>query len=630
MRWAQPVNPWSLGTLVVLLLLALASAAAAQGVAAQGAGERPAVVERVEELFQVLPLEDGVALVPLSSLNGVRSIEMRGGELAINGASVSEDVVRSWLQDAAPVVLELWRRSPQERRALFGFEPAGAATAPPVVEAPEPPPVAGSPAAGTLVAEEPEAAESAAVAEVSPEEEVVADDELQLEDSPTEESTVEERSWDDEPRADRRPERRTTSSEARSSIGQPLTIRDDEIAEEAVVIGGPLTIDGEVLESAVSIGGPVRIRGKVLGDVAAVGGSVYLEETAEVQGDVTSVGGEVEREDGAKVFGEVSEVAMNWGRFDLDFGDWLHLDDWDPEVRVYWPQGIFARAATFGGNLAWAIFMALLVGLVVVVAKDPVQRIGRVAAAEPWKAGLVGIASLLLLLFLIPIFAIVLVILVITIIGIPIAIILAILVPLALVLMALVGYSAVSLRVGEAAGRRFNWPLANAFLTALLGVALIRGWELLGDLLNLGGWPLFLPAITLIVFGFMVNFVAWSVGTGALLMSVFDGSPRVTGAAALPPVPPPPPPPMASEPPPDDATWDDTALDDLPSEDELEREFEQSLEEDSSADEASATDEEPATDDEVASDEPVSDEEPPDLPEDDGTKPSSEDDKPRG
>ena len=79
----------------------------------------------------MLPIRDGVLLKPRVERLGVRSIEVAGDSLAVNGERLSAEVLRAWLAEEAEPILRLHRLPAGERRALFGL-PAdpGAAAAP--------------------------------------------------------------------------------------------------------------------------------------------------------------------------------------------------------------------------------------------------------------------------------------------------------------------------------------------------------------------------------------------------------------------------------------------------------------------------------------------------------------------
>ncbi|MCB1055583.1 MAG: polymer-forming cytoskeletal protein, partial [Acidobacteria bacterium] len=494
----------------------------------------PSLKERLEEYFEILPLEDGVALVPNDSLNGVRTIELRGERVAINGAPVTRAVLSSWLQEAAPPVLDLAALPPDRRAALFGFEA----------------PDQGPPPAEGRVEEVEERVGGPDDANPGP----PSPPPVEAPDAPPP-LVIEHGRGPEIPEPPEPPSRhRGSRSGERVIFGHPLTVDRGEVVENAVVFGGPLEVDGEVLDAAVAFGGDVHIRGRVLGDVTSMGGSIYLEDGSEVQGDVVSVGGQVERSPGARVFGEISEAGFGWKGVQFNPGHWFDPDNWAGGPRTHWPVwGFF----DLGGDFAKLFLLAALVALALFLARDYVQRVAAVIREEPWKAGLTGLGGCCLWF---PAFLIVSVILAITIIGLPVVGLLL----LATFVAALLGYAAVAYQVGSAVSRRFGWVLAPV-VVGLVGLLLIRGWSLLGSIFHLGGWILFIPALALGIFGFLVNFSAWAVGFGGVLLTALQGRRN----------PPPPLPPLPVVPP-SDAPLPPPA--DLPSEEELERVFEDSLE----------------------------------------------------
>jgi hypothetical protein len=320
-------------------------------------------------------------------------------------------------------------------------------------------------------------------------------------------------------------------SDTKVSIGSSVRVEEDRIAENVVAIGGGIKVDGEVLGDAVAIMGTVKISGRVTGDVVAVLGGVELGAEAEVLGDVVSVGGRVERESGATVLGSVSEVAFapdfEWGP-----GEWwpaFHFDDdWHPFRFFDYMELVWA--------LLGVLLLVLVVSLVLLVAPTAVGRVEAEVRAEPWKSGLVGLA---LQVFFLPVLVLVCVILAISIIGIPLLLLVPFVV-LAFLIAALLGYTGSALVVGRAIDARFHLRQTSPYLILLLGVALIQSLSLFGDLLDLGGGFLWLFAITFGLFGFLVRYLAWTVGLGAVFLTRFGTlSPVPIGTgAALPPPPP--------------------------------------------------------------------------------------------
>lgn len=81
-----------------------------------------------------------------------------------------------------------------------------------------------------------------------------------------------------------------------------------------VSIGGSVRVDaGETVDEAVSVGGSVSIAGRVLKDVVSVGGSVLLEPGAEVLGNAVAVGGRLDVQPGAVLKGDRVSISLSLG-----------------------------------------------------------------------------------------------------------------------------------------------------------------------------------------------------------------------------------------------------------------------------------------------------------------------------
>ena len=138
------------------------------------------------------------------------------------------------------------------------------------------------------------------------------------------------------------------------------------------------------------------------------------------------------------------------------------------------------------------------------------------AVAEPVKAGAVRLLAQILFL---PVLIITIVLLAVTIIGIP----LLLLVPFAvlgLMVLALVGFAAVASHVGRLVSARFNLDY-GPILTAALGVALVGAPLILARLIGLAGGPVWILSIALAGLGFFVEYLAWTVGIGAVALTGF-------------------------------------------------------------------------------------------------------------
>lgn len=375
-----------------------------------------------------------------------------------------------------------------------------------------------------------------------------APDEVEPAEAPQapEGEAAEEAAEEDAEEADRAVERRrerTVRKDTQVVIGQSVVVEEHERARDVVAIGGNVRIEGEASGDVAAIGGSVEVDGEVGGDVVAVAGSVRLGPEAEIGGEVTSVGGTVDAAPGAIVHGEVAEVPFapgldfswdgwrgGWGDLDIDVDPW----SWSPLRGI----SEFFWAAVVTGVLA------LLACLLLLLARRPVERVARRAAADPVRSGLVGLATEILFF---PVLLLLCLILVISIVGIP----LLLLVPfavLALFLVAFLGYVGVALHLGRWLEGRLGRDLGGPFLVLLVGVLAIQVWSLAGELVGAAGGPIWIFAMALGLFGFLVKYLAWTIGLGAAILSRFgtaDGWGGPPAVATSPHAPPPPPAPPA-------------------------------------------------------------------------------------
>jgi hypothetical protein len=352
-------SPFAVRFMALVLTSGLAASAFAAAQEPAPSGPTTASERRVRDgvlaQYRVLPVQNGIILVPLSRIDGVDNIELRGGTIAINGRAVTGGEVRDRLGRGADVVLELsYLGLAAQQRILI----PNAGSAGPKAPAAPPPSVPGVEV--PRVPEVPDVPEAPA--------------------APFRDRSFPDRTFNRE-------------MEARVRVGGSITVAEDERVTGAVV----------------AVAGSVTINGRVQDDVVAVGGNVRLGRRAEVNGDVVVVGGSVEREPGAVVRGKVSEVAFaipgvhfrpNW-RNVWSF-PWFDSGPW--------------RAFRLFASLVRMALFALLATLVLLVAPTAVQRVQVAVTTEFWKSALVG---LLAQLFFVPVLVLAVVVLAVSIIGIP-------------------------------------------------------------------------------------------------------------------------------------------------------------------------------------------------------------------
>lgn len=291
----------------------------------------------------------------------------------------------------------------------------------------------------------------------------------------------------------------------RIAFGQDVRVeRDEEVSDAAIVIGGSLTIDGRVRDGVV-----------------VVGGDLHLSATSDVRGEIVIVGGQLTRDPGARQVGSINYIS---------FGEWSRRGfGWLPSIRF----GEAGRWLSLAGTVARVSVLAVLMAVILIVARAPVARVGRAAFAEPLRAFLIGVAAEV---FFVPFLIATSIGLALTIIGIPFV---ALLVPIAIVLAVfafLLGFTALACRVGEWVEDRLGWQPGNAFIATALGSMFLLGPTLIARFVDFAAWNGGPITFLLIAIALTVEFIAWTMGLGAAL---------ITGLGRWYTVPPP----IASEPP---------------------------------------------------------------------------------
>lgn len=284
-------------------------------------------------------------------------------------------------------------------------------------------------------------------------------------------------------------------------VGKSYHLPADQVATSAIVV----------------IGGAATLEGRVDDDVVVIGGDVIIGPTAVIWGDVTAVGGEVRTDDSARLFGEVHRVSASWPAIRITMADWWSLD------RAWWAW------FGFGATLFRLTLTAIGIGLLALVAPMWIRTIQHRAARAPLASGFLGVIVQLLF---VPALVIASVALVLSIVGIP----LLVLVPFLLagfVVVWLAGFAGVAGQVGNRLRASRGHP-AVPFLDAMLGLALIASFTVIGHVLALG--PSFMgpAAAAFVSAGLIIEYLAWTVGLGAVLATPFVNGQR---AFSPPPIP---------------------------------------------------------------------------------------------
>lgn len=469
-------RPLLCSALAVLAMLLLPAIGTAQEPDEETGTRLEQTLAELSESFEILPLSDGYALRPHEE-DGYQVLELRRTGIAIDGRTISSEELAELLGEAA--------------------EPVGD-----LVE---------------LVAAGEDGAEPDLLEEA---------EERELEARIREDIA---RQVEKEERRARRPRRGSVRTESRVTFGSSLTVQEDESSQEVAVLFGSLDVQGEVRGDAVVVGGSADIGGEVHGAVTVVGGSVRLGPEARVYGDVVTVGGSVHADPRARVVGEITEVAVG-----PLFGDDFSFSDVD------WP--VWRWRGGWSSFAGWDVFLlsfytmllALVVLLLVWLARDVVGSVAHRAALEPWKAGLTG---LIVQVIFIPALVFICLILVISVVGIPLAVLFL---PLSLFVLAIalfLGYAGVAVATGRKVEQRFGRQAGTMYLAAFLGVLAIQCWEIVGEGLSFVPGPIKISALILVIFGILIKYVAWTIGLGAVLLRQFAPLPPSLAAEGVPPLP---------------------------------------------------------------------------------------------
>jgi hypothetical protein len=317
------------------------------------------------------------------------------------------------------------------------------------------------------------------------------------------------------------PQAQNTSPTVTTPTDQPRVYRT---IENRIAIGRSITVaaDEEVTDAVVVVGGSVRVDGHIRNNLVVIAGNADLGPQAVVRGDVVVVGGRLTREPGAQLRGSVSDITIGeWAPW--QFGGW-YIPAFD--------FGDFGRWVALFGAVFRISLLAIVMAVLLIVARAPVARIGSAAAASPGRAFVTGLAAEV---FFIPVLVIASLALIVTIIGIPLVVVLVPVAILTGVLAMALGFTALATRVGEWIEDRFGWRGHNAFLAAALGLIIILGPTLLSRILGLTP-GVGIAGFLLLMSGVVIEFVVWTTGLGATLMTGFG-----RWSTVPPPLPPPPP-----------------------------------------------------------------------------------------
>jgi hypothetical protein len=155
--------------------------------------------------------------------------------------------------------------------------------------------------------------------------------------------------------------------------------------------------------------------------------------------------------------------------------------------------------------------------MVVTVFPTKVRRVSERVSAEPWRAALTGLAAQVLF---IPLLVLTALVLAVSIIGIP----LLLLVPFVMVIALgalLLGFAGVGCAIGQQISRRGTEEVRNLIVPLVVGLVIIWALTLVARFVGLAGLPLRAIVGGVLLVGFVVEYVAWTLGLGGVLLSRF-------------------------------------------------------------------------------------------------------------
>ena len=315
------------------------------------------------------------------------------------------------------------------------------------------------------------------------------------------------------------PDRQENSDQDESAEPQRSQARRGDI----VRFGGNVTVArGEVVAGdVVVIGGSADVDGEVTRGVTVVGGSLNLGPDSIVREDVTVVGGTLNRSPGSRIDGKVDNVG-----FGPNFGGVRQRAAGRFPVR-----NVFAGVGGFFGTILRATLLILFGLIVVVLGGRFIDSVAERTASEPLRSGLTGLLAEMLF---VPLVVVTVLVLAISIVGIPLLLLIPFAIALAVVLM-IIGFTGVACVVGRFVSQRMGIG-RSPYLSVAVGVVVVLGVTLVAKLCALLGGVLFGMVIgsALGIVGFLAEYLAWTIGIGALILTWLSrrhrGHPAAPGA----------------------------------------------------------------------------------------------------
>jgi hypothetical protein len=281
-----------------------------------------------------------------------------------------------------------------------------------------------------------------------------------------------------------------------------------------------LPADATATEPIVVLGGNATIDGRTENDVVVIGGTLRLGPKAVVGGDVVTVGGEAVIDPAATVRGRIDGTVVSMPRVDWGMS-WPVWRESSWGWREWWPYAALSATVL---RLTLVLIVSLLI---TIIAPGWVRTMG-VRASSALSSGLLGAFTEVLF---IPALIAVVIGLTVSIVGIP----LLGAIPFALALGALAwtgGFAAVAACLGARLRGRSITTSSSLVADLLIGFMAISALTVVAQVISTGPGSM-TPLFWIIrAGGIAVEYVAWTIGLGAVISSWF-----VRSNAAPPPLP---------------------------------------------------------------------------------------------
>lgn len=293
----------------------------------------------------------------------------------------------------------------------------------------------------------------------------------------------------------------TTQTEIKIELPKHTTTTVELNEGDVVKFGKDVTVEkGDTVSGdVVCIGGDVYVKGTVKGSAVSIGGDVFVSSTGVIEKDATSIGGDVKKEPGAIVRGQTQGLGFLPGRF-----------------LVFHPGAFWSRGIGFLFTLLMILFLFFLSIISMALVPRNIQKIKDEVSRNAWKSALIGFLGEILIL---PAF----ILLLITIIGIPVAILIL---PLFILIAMILGFTSVSLIVGEKLKQNTNLKPQTQMLTLALGILAVEFMSLFANFLRIF-CGLFSPlCVIFAILGFMITYVVFTIGFGGAILTLLGTRPK--------------------------------------------------------------------------------------------------------